>query len=265
VGWSLEKIPVHRQRLHDFAMSDPTIVIPSMNPNQGLPTQAFFSGRPPAALGVDDRWHGMCILQERIKKCSHFVSDIVNCVNRRAKPGFLSEFGSLRQEISESIWFVIGWIRGAGRIGHRLPSSVRVAFDGAHWPAGNGKFSTHGSHARHVTHARFVVRWESYFPLVFLPACEAVLRQRHLSSSPRLLAAMTSKDVRSALTCPACLASKGVRSLQMSGRVQRAFRATRPFSRSVRSAASFPTMSAGMSGDWKSRTQPQPTHASAFG
>ena len=230
-----------------------------MNPNQGLPTQAFFSGRLPEALGVDDRWHGMCTLQERIKKCSHFVSDIVNCVNRRAKPGFLSEFGSLLQEISESIWFVICWIRGAGRIGHRLPSSVRVAFDGAHWPAGNGNFSTHGSHAR------FVVRWESYFPLVFLPACEAVLRQRHLSSSPRLLAAMTSKDVRSALTYLTCLPSKCVCSLQMSGRVQRAFRATRPFSRSVRSAASFPTMSAGMSGDWKSRTQPQPTHASAFG
>ena len=221
--------------------------------------QAFFSGRSPAVPGVDDRWHGMCILQERIKKYSHFVLDIVNCVNGRAKPGLLSESRSLRQEISESIWFVIGWIRGAGRIGHRPPSSVRVAFDGAHWPAGNGNFSTHGSHAR------FVVRWESYFPLVFLPACEAVLRQRHLSSSPRLLAAMTSKDVRSALTYLTCLPSKCVCSLQTPSRVQRAFRATRPFSRSVRSAASFPTMSAGMSGDWKSRTQHQPTHASAFG
>lgn len=165
MGWSLEKNTYpppatarfcneRSQNCHPFHESLPR---PS---HAGL-----FSGRSPAVPGVDDRWHGMCILQERIKKYSHFVLDIVNCVNGRAKPGLLSESRSLRQEISESIWFVIGWIRGAGRIGHRPPSSVRVAFDGAHWPAGNGNFSTHGSHAR------FVVRWESYFPLVFcLPA-----------------------------------------------------------------------------------------------
>lgn len=188
-------------------------------------------------------WHVTCTGSGLLKKNSQSVTGSVNFFNGRAKP-----VSCLRERLPRTD-DLQGSIHGAGRHGYRKRTHVRAACGDTRRPAGEGNNSTHGHFGRFVV-GRFVSHGIPTPTVVLQPVCEAVLRQRHLSRGPGLPAALTALVVSSVRT-PA--------------HTNRAFRATRPLSPAMRRAASFPPTPAGMSCGRERRTQPQPTHASAFG
>lgn len=192
-------------------------------------------------------WHAMCTCSRKLKNHSQSSKGSVNFSNCHAK--------SIWNQPERLPWRAgfTGLIHGAGRHGYRKRTHVRAACGDAKRPAGKGNNSTHGHFGRFAVQrflSRFVPQGTATHPVVPLPDCEAVLRQRHLFSGPGQPAALTTFIVSSVRT-PA--------------HANRAFRATRLTSPAMRRAASFPPTPAGMSCGRERRTQPQPTHASAFG
>lgn len=206
--------------------------------------------RPPANRSVS--WHATCTGCGELRIHSQSRQGSVNFFSGHAKPGSCQQ-ERLPRLAGFAVSIFTGSIHGAGRHGYRKRTHVRAACGDAKRPAGEGNNSTHGHYGRFAVQrflSRFVPQGTATHPVVLLPACEAVLCQRHFSSGPGLPAALTTFIVSSVRT-PAY--------------ANRAFRATRLTSPAMRRAASFPPTLAGMSCGRERRTQPQPTHASAFG
>ena len=216
-----------------------------MNLPGGSPSRACFAAPSPAFSHSPCPRHGTCIAPVFLDKNSQSHNESVDCRGPLAKSDgscgccFLDARleprnpASLRcdgchERLCKRRWIVgrltIVWNHGAARYGHRKRTCVRVACGGAERPFGEGNHSTHGPSGR------FVVRWENIPPAVFSPDCEDLLRQRHFSRGPGLLAALTASE---AVSPPI-----GIGLHRMSRHEKVALQATRPPGPAVISAAS---------------------------
>jgi hypothetical protein len=89
-----------------------------------------------------------------------------------------------------------GWNHGAARNGNRKRTRVRVACGGGIRPRSLGHQPIHGHFGLSVV-GRGIMP-----PVVYQPACEFRIRQRHLSRGAGLLAALMTRDTIPARTSP---------------------------------------------------------------
>jgi len=141
--------------------------------------------------------HAMCMPSVFLEKDSHSLQESVNFSRHRAKAAGLSQ----ESPSAESRWpadrLRIGRQssrnHSAARNGNRKRTRVRVACGGGIRSRGLGHQSIHGHSGLSVV-SRDISLPGILPPVVHQPACELRVRQRHFSSGPRLLAALTPRD-----------------------------------------------------------------------
>jgi hypothetical protein len=180
----------------------PRVVIPSMNllliavpePLRGAPTRAGFAvGRRVAAKKSLYR-HTTCMSAVFVEKDSHSLHESVDFLKLRAKVASGSR-ENLDSLVTQTRWPAdrptagrqAGLNHGAARNGNRKRTRVRVACGGGIRPRSLGHQPIHGHFGLSV------VGRETLSPVVYLPACELRVRQRHFSRGPGLLAALTAR------------------------------------------------------------------------
>ena len=135
--------------------------------------------------------HATCMTSVFLEKDSHSLHESVNFCHRRAKvvQGKQKSLaaGSRRAAKRCTTGRRSGWNHGAVRNGNRKRTRVRVACGGGIRPRGLGHQPIHGHFGLSV------VRRGILPPVVYQPACEFRIRQRHFSRGPGLLAALTAR------------------------------------------------------------------------
>jgi len=184
---SLIAVPAQSQR----------VCIQAGSPFSGSDGSRADPGRRP--IPTRDR-HATCMPPVFLEKASHSLHESVDFSERRAKAGrgFLKSLPAGTRRCAErcSAERQSGWNHGAARNGNRKRTRVRVACGGGIRPRGLGHQPIHGHFGLSV------VGRGNMPPVVYQPACEFRIRQRHFSRGPRLLAALTFCDTIPTRTSP---------------------------------------------------------------
>ena len=147
--------------------------------------------------------HATCMSAVFVEKDSHSLHESVDFCRLSAK--VVSGSRRIRDSLATRSRLPVGrpaagrqasWNHGAARNGNRKRTRVRVACGGGIRPRGLGHQPIHGHFGLSVV-GRGIMP-----PVVYQPACEFRIRQRHFSRGPGLLAALTFCDTIPTRTSP---------------------------------------------------------------